>query len=73
MSCDMWKGKSDDGQFEWYGKVIFREMTIKMYFVFQINITLSKYQNDLAKDYEYANGKSPELGPEPEFSRDPDI
>jgi len=48
-------------------------MAIKMYFFFQINITLSKYQNDLAKDYEYANGKSPELGPEPEFSRDPDI
>ena len=45
-------------------------------FSFQINITLSKYQNDLAKDYEY-NGKSPgtdgNFSPEPEFSIDPDI
>ena len=49
---------------------------MKMHFCFQINITLSKDQNDLAKDHEY-NGKSPgsdgnSLGPEPEF-RDLDI
>ena len=38
--------------------------------LFKINITLSKYQNDLAKDYELAKDyKSPELGPEPEFSQ----
>ena len=50
---------------------------MKIHLSFQVNITLSKYQNDLAKDYEY-NGKSPGtdgngIGPEPEFSRDPDI